>query len=55
MSELADRVRTERQHWAVPGSSHDRVIRTMRIVLPLAIVILAVLLAAAPLTMGRDI
>ena len=55
MSELADRVRTERQHWAVPGSSHDRLIRTMRIVLPLAIVILAVLLAAAPLTMGRDI
>lgn len=55
MSELADRVRTERQHWAVPGSSHDRVIRTMRIALPLAITILALLLAAAPLTMGRDI
>jgi lipopolysaccharide export system protein LptC len=55
MSELADRVRTERQHWAVPGSSHDRLIRTLRIILPLAILALVILLAAAPLTIGRDI
>jgi lipopolysaccharide export system protein LptC len=55
MSELADRVRTERQHWAVPGSSHDRLIRTLRILLPLAILALAILLAVAPLTIGRDI
>jgi lipopolysaccharide export system protein LptC len=55
MSELADRVRTERQHWAIPGSSHDSLIRALRILLPVAIAVLVVLLAAAPLTMGRDI
>jgi len=55
MSELADRVRTERQHWAVPGSSHDRLIKALRVILPVAILILIVLLAVAPLTMGRDI
>jgi lipopolysaccharide export system protein LptC len=55
MSELADRVRSRRQHWAVPGSSHDRLIRTLRVALPIAIVALAALLAAAPLTVGRDI
>jgi lipopolysaccharide export system protein LptC len=55
MSELADRVRTKRQHWAVPGSSHDRVIRTTRVAFPVAIGVLVVLLGAAPLTMGRDI
>lgn len=55
MSELADRVRTNRQHWAAPGSSHDRVIGSTRIVLPIAIGVLAAVLGAAPLTMGRDI
>jgi lipopolysaccharide export system protein LptC len=54
MSELADRVRTKRQQWAVPGSSHDRVIRTTRVAFPVAIGVLVVLLGAAPLTMGRE-
>jgi lipopolysaccharide export system protein LptC len=55
MSELADRARNRRQLGAAPGSSHDRLVRTARIVLPLAILLLVALLAAAPLTMGRDI
>jgi lipopolysaccharide export system protein LptC len=55
MSELADKVRSERHVWAAPGSSHDRVIRLARISLPIAIVALAILLAVAPLTVGRDI
>lgn len=55
MSELADRARTERQLWAASGSSHDRLIAILRVVLPAAIVILVVLLAFAPLTLGRDI
>lgn len=55
MSELAVRVRSERQRWAVPGSSHDSVIRTMRVVLPIAILALGALLAVAPLTVSRDI
>jgi lipopolysaccharide export system protein LptC len=55
MSELADRARSERQLWAAAGGSHDRVIAILRLVLPAAVVILVVLLAFAPLTIGRDI
>lgn len=55
MSELADRARSERQLWAATGSSHDRVIAILRLVLPVAIVALVILLALAPLTVGRDI
>lgn len=55
MSELADRVRTQRQVWAVPGSSHDRLMAIMRLALPAAILILIMLLALAPLTVGSDI
>lgn len=55
MSELADKARTARQLWAASGSSHDRVIAVLRLVLPAAIVVLIVLLALAPLTVGRDI
>ena len=55
MSELADTARTQRQLWAATGSSHDRVIAILRLVLPAAIVVLIILLALAPLTVGRDI
>jgi len=55
MSELADRARSKRQLWAASGSSHDRLIAVLRILLPGAIVVLVVLLALAPLTVGRDI
>ena len=55
MSDLADQVRSARQLWAVPGSSHDRAIGVARIALPLAIAVLVVLLAVAPVTVGRDI
>lgn len=55
MSELADRVRSERQLWAATGSSHDRLIALLRILMPAAIGVLVILLALAPLTVGRDI
>lgn len=55
MSEQADRERNERQHWALPGGSHDRVIGVMRKALPAGIGVLGALLAMAPLTIGRDI
>lgn len=55
MSELADRARIERRSWAVPGSSHDRVIDTTRKLLPIGIALLIAALTVAPLTMGRDI
>jgi lipopolysaccharide export system protein LptC len=55
MSELADRARIERRRWAVPGSSHDRVIDAARKFMPAGIILLVAMLASAPLTMGRDI
>jgi lipopolysaccharide export system protein LptC len=55
MSDLADRARSKRQLWAVPGSSHDRTIRIARVALPIAVAVLVVLLALAPITVGRDI
>jgi len=55
MSELADIARSERRSWAVPGSSHDKLLDATRKLLPAGIVLLVGLLAVAPLTMGRDI
>ena len=57
MSPVADilAARGARQVWAAPGSAHDRLIRTLRLLLPIAIVVLVVLMAIAPLTVGRDI
>ena len=55
MSELAVRVRSARQHWAAPGSSHDRLVAGARAVLPMAIGVLAAFLMMAPLTMGGDV
>jgi lipopolysaccharide export system protein LptC len=55
MSQAADAVRSQRHLRAAPGSSHDRVIGTLRVALPLAIVLLVIALAFAPLTVGRDI
>lgn len=55
MSEAADLARGTRQVWAAPGSSHDRVIGLMRVLLPSAIGVLVAILTVAPLTMGRDI
>jgi len=55
MSELAEQQRQQRRLWAAAGSSHDRLIATLRIVLPMAVGVLAAFLALAPLTVGRDI
>lgn len=55
MSEQADRERNERQRWALPGGSHDRLIALMRKLLPAGIGALAAVLAMAPLAIGRDI
>lgn len=55
MSELAQRVRSERQHWAAPGSRHDKVVAGARATLPMAIGVLAAFLVMAPLTMGGDV
>lgn len=55
MAEGAVAARGARQVWAAPGSTHDRLIRILRLLLPAAIVVLLALLALAPLTVGRDI
>lgn len=55
MSDLARRVRSERQLWAAPGGSHDRVVTTARAGLPILIGILAAFLVMAPLTMRGDV
>ncbi|WP_176484696.1 LPS export ABC transporter periplasmic protein LptC [Sphingomonas spermidinifaciens] len=55
MSEIAVRVRTERQRWAAPGSRHDALVRLLQVVLPMGIGILAAFLVMAPLFMGGDV
>ncbi|WCT74905.1 LPS export ABC transporter periplasmic protein LptC [Sphingomonas naphthae] len=55
MATRADTIRDRRQGWAVPGGSHDRLIRVVRVALPLAVVVLGLFLAAVPLTSQRDI
>jgi lipopolysaccharide export system protein LptC len=55
MSELAEQTRDERRQWAAPGSSHDRVIRTAMVILPLAIGALAAVLLIAPLLARSEI
>lgn len=55
LSDAARAERRRRRAWAMPGSSHDRVISIARVVLPAAVILLIFALAAAPLTSGRDI
>ncbi|MFS0737902.1 LPS export ABC transporter periplasmic protein LptC [Sphingomonas sp. 1P06PA] len=55
MSEAAQLARSQRQRWAMAGSSHDRLIGILRIVLPVAVVLLFLFLLTAPLLGGRDI
>jgi lipopolysaccharide export system protein LptC len=55
LSAVARAERSRRRAWAMPGSSHDRLIAIARVVLPASVGVLAVALAAAPLTSGRDI
>jgi lipopolysaccharide export system protein LptC len=55
MSEAAASFRSARQIWAAPGSSHDRVIGSLRIALPVLIGILAAFLVMAPLTSSGDV
>lgn len=55
MSDLADRQRLARRRWAASGSSHDRLIGTLRVALPLAVLMLGAVLALAPLTLGRNL
>jgi lipopolysaccharide export system protein LptC len=55
VSEIARRVRTERQRWAAPGSRHDSLVRLLQVVLPMGIGVLAAFLILAPLFTGGDV
>lgn len=55
MSEIAQRLQSQRRAWAHPGSSHDRIVRWALYVLPGAIGILAAWLVLAPLFAGGDV
>ncbi|MDB5704854.1 MAG: hypothetical protein JWN66_1970 [Sphingomonas bacterium] len=55
MSEAAVSVRTARQIWASPGSSHDRVVGVSRIGLPLLIGVLSAFLVMMPLAGSGDV
>jgi lipopolysaccharide export system protein LptC len=54
MSEAADRSRDLRQTWAVPGSSHDKIVRSLRVLLPMGIGALFAFMSIAPLTTVGD-
>src|SRR5687767_3779571 len=55
MSDAAARERENRQHWAVPGSRHDKLIRFAKVALPSSVGVLIAFLALAPLDRSGDI
>lgn len=55
MSDVARRVRSQRQLWAAPGSRHDRLVALLRFGLPMGIGILFAFLVMAPLTAAGDV
>ena len=55
MSEAATREREHRQHWAVPGSRHDKLIRFAKVALPSSVGVLIAFLALAPLDRSGDV
>ena len=55
MSELANQERATKQRWAVPGGSHDSVVRFAKIALPSAVGVVIAFLAMAPLDNRGDV
>ena len=55
MSELANRERANKQHWATPGSAHDGIVRWSKVALPSAVGVLIAVLAFAPLQKHGDV
>ena len=55
MSEAATKERAVKQHWAEPGSRHDKVVRATKFGLPILIGGLAALLAIAPFDKRGDV
>jgi lipopolysaccharide export system protein LptC len=55
MSEIADRLQSQRRAGAHPGSGHDRIVRWALYILPAGIAVLAAWLVLAPLFTGGDV
>lgn len=55
MPETAGQAKSRRQHWAVPGSGHDRLVGLLRIVLPAAVGVVAAMMVFLPLTGGQEV
>jgi lipopolysaccharide export system protein LptC len=55
MSQLANQEREVKQRWAVPGSSHDRIVRFAKVALPSAVGVVIAFLAMAPLDKRGDV
>ncbi|MEC3912227.1 LPS export ABC transporter periplasmic protein LptC [Sphingobium sp. CR2-8] len=55
MSVQADQQRDVRRQWAQPGGSHDRLVSLLKNWLPVAVGVLAALLATAPFTGGDKV
>jgi lipopolysaccharide export system protein LptC len=55
MSERANTERADKQRWAVPGSSHDRIIRFAKVALPSAVGVAIAFLAMAPLEKNSEV
>lgn len=55
MSQLANQERETKQRWAVPGSSHDKIVRFAKIALPSAVGVVIAFLAMAPLDKHGDV
>lgn len=55
MSVQAERERGKRHVWAAPGSSHDRLVRPLKRILPIAIGVLTAFLATAPFTHQSEV
>ena len=55
MSIQAEQQRNERRHWARPGGHHDRLVGALKAWLPMAVGVLAALLATAPFLGGDKV
>lgn len=55
MSDAAIRKKSVRQRWAVPGSTHDKLVRWSRVVLPITVGVLIAILMLAPLDRQGDV
>ena len=55
MTQAARRNLARKRHWAEPGSRHDRLVRTAKVVLPILIIGLLLILAIAPFDQRGDV